>query len=154
MGRLAAAEQHARRPQHSHRVGTSARFDFRTGEWDPPRAKNIKWVAQLGSQTLRQSGRRRRQGLRRHEQRRRLAQALSGRSSIWAACSCFDIKDGKFLWQHSSEKLPTGRVHDWPEQGVCSAPLVEGDRLWFVTNRGEVRCLDTEGFHDGENDGP
>jgi outer membrane protein assembly factor BamB len=26
--------------------------------------------------------------------------------------------------------------------------------LWFVTSRGEVRCLDTEGFHDGENDGP
>ena len=40
---------------------------------------------------------------------------------------CFDIKDGKFLWQHSSEKLPTGRVHDWPLQGVCSTPLVEGD---------------------------
>ena len=67
---------------------------------------------------------------------------------------CFDIKDGKFLWQHSSEKLPTGRVHDWPLQGVCSSPLVEGNRLWFVTNRGEVRCLDTEGFHDGENNGP
>jgi outer membrane protein assembly factor BamB len=45
-------------------------------------------------------------------------------------------------------------VHDWPLQGICSAPLVEGDRLWFVTSRGEVRCLDTEGFHDGENDGP
>ena len=67
---------------------------------------------------------------------------------------CFDIKDGKFLWQHSSEKMPTGRVHDWPLQGVCSTPLVEGNRLWFVTNRGEVRCLDTEGFHDGKNDGP
>jgi outer membrane protein assembly factor BamB len=66
----------------------------------------------------------------------------------------FDIRDGKFLWQHSSEKLPTGRVHDWPQQGICSAPLVEGHRLWFVTSRGEVRCLDTEGFHDGENDGP
>ena len=67
---------------------------------------------------------------------------------------CFDIKDGKFLWQHSSEKMPTGRVHDWPLQGVCSTPLVEGNRLWFVTNRGEVRCFDTEGFYDGENDGP
>ena len=26
-------------------------FDYRTGEWDPPGAKNIKWVARLGSQT-------------------------------------------------------------------------------------------------------
>ncbi|MCU0715355.1 MAG: PQQ-binding-like beta-propeller repeat protein [Pirellula sp.] len=67
---------------------------------------------------------------------------------------CFDEKDGKFLWQHSSEKLPTGRVHDWPNQGICCAPMVDGDRLWYVTSRGEVVCLDTEGFLDGENDGP
>lgn len=66
----------------------------------------------------------------------------------------FDEKDGKFLWQHSSEKLPTGRVHDWPMQGICAAPLVEGDKLWVVTSRGLVVCVDTEGFHDGEDDGP
>jgi outer membrane protein assembly factor BamB len=67
---------------------------------------------------------------------------------------CFRESGGKFLWQHSSEKLPSGRVNDWPLQGICCAPYVEGDRLWFVTSRGEVVCLDTEGFHDGENDGP
>jgi outer membrane protein assembly factor BamB len=67
---------------------------------------------------------------------------------------CFNEADGKFLWQHSNEKLPTGRVHDWPDQGICSAPTVDGDRLWYVTNRGTVVCLDTEGFHDKENDGP
>jgi outer membrane protein assembly factor BamB len=50
--------------------------------------------------------------------------------------------------------LPTGRVHDWPLQGICCAPLVEGDRLWYVTSRGEVVCLDAEGFYDGEDDGP
>ena len=66
----------------------------------------------------------------------------------------FDEKSGEFLWQHSSEKLITGRVHDWPLQGICCAPLVEGTRLWFVTSRGEVRCVDTEGFYDGEDDGP
>ena len=67
---------------------------------------------------------------------------------------CFNEADGKFLWQHSSEKLPTGRVHDWPLQGIISVPCVQEDRMWFVTNRGEVVCLDTEGFRDGENDGP
>jgi outer membrane protein assembly factor BamB len=67
---------------------------------------------------------------------------------------CFDEKDGKMLWQHSSEKLATGRVHDWPNQGICCAPMIEGDRLWYVTSRGEVVCLDTEGFNDNENDGP
>ncbi|HMO14753.1 MAG TPA: PQQ-binding-like beta-propeller repeat protein [Pirellulaceae bacterium] len=67
---------------------------------------------------------------------------------------CFDEATGEFLWQHSSEKLPTGRVHDWPDQGICSAPLVDGNRLWFVSSRGEVICLDTEGFRDGVNNGP
>lgn len=67
---------------------------------------------------------------------------------------CFDEKDGKFLWQHSSEKLPTGRVHDWPDQGICCAPMIDGERGWFVSSRGEVICFDTEGFHDKENDGP
>jgi hypothetical protein len=53
---------------------------------------------------------------------------------------------GTFLWQDSSEKLASGRVHDWPLQGICCSPLVEGDRLWYVSSRGEVKCLDTEGF--------
>ncbi len=131
-------------------------FDYRTGEWDSTTAKNIKWVSRLGSQTYGNpvvSGGKVFVGtnnaggwLKRYPG--------TGREAIDLGCLlAFDVKDGKFLWQHSSEKLPTGRVHDWPEQGICSAALVEGDRLWFVTNRGEVRCVDTEGFHDGENDG-
>ncbi|MCA9068323.1 MAG: PQQ-binding-like beta-propeller repeat protein, partial [Planctomycetaceae bacterium] len=59
-----------------------------------------------------------------------------------------------FLWQHSNQKLKSGRVNDWPMQGIVSSPLVDGDRLWYVTNRGEVVCLDIEGFRDQENDGP
>jgi outer membrane protein assembly factor BamB len=66
---------------------------------------------------------------------------------------CFRESDGKFLWQHSSEKLEDGRVRDWPLQGICCAPLVEGDRLWYTTSRGTIVCLDTEGFADGEDDG-
>lgn len=66
---------------------------------------------------------------------------------------CFDAETGEFIWQHSSPKLATGRVHDWPDQGICCAPYVDGERLWFVSSRGEVLCLDTEGFTDGENDG-
>ena len=67
---------------------------------------------------------------------------------------CFEEKTGKFLWQLTREKLPQGRVNDWPEQGICSTPFVEGDRMWVVTNRCELMCLDTEGFYDKENDGP
>jgi outer membrane protein assembly factor BamB len=66
----------------------------------------------------------------------------------------FRESDGQFLWQHTSEKLASGDVNDWPLQGVASSPLVEGDRLYYVSNRAELICLDTKGFTDGENDGP
>ncbi len=66
---------------------------------------------------------------------------------------CFDEKSGDFLWQLSCEKLPAGRVNDWPLQGICSAPVVEGDRMYVVNNRCELVCLDVNGFTDGENDG-
>ncbi len=67
---------------------------------------------------------------------------------------CVDEATGDLLWQYSCEKLLSGNVHDFKEVGICSTPLVEGDRLWFVSSRGEVICLDAEGFRDDENDGP
>lgn len=128
-------------------------FNRITGEWHADSAKNIKWVATLGTQTYGNPvvadgriyvGTNNGSGyLKRYPAEVDLGCLL-----------CFRESDGKFLWQHSSEKLPTGRVHDWPKQGICCAPLVEGTRLWVVTSRGEVRCLDTEGFYDGEDDGP
>jgi outer membrane protein assembly factor BamB len=66
---------------------------------------------------------------------------------------CFRASDGAFLWQAVSDKLESADS-DWPEEGVCSSPAVEGKRLYYVTNRGELICLDTEGFTDGKNDGP
>ena len=36
---------------------------------------------------------------------------------------------------------------------VCSSPAVEGDRVYVVTNRCEVVCLDIHGLSNG-NDGP
>ncbi|NLX98977.1 MAG: PQQ-like beta-propeller repeat protein, partial [Rhodopirellula sp.] len=65
----------------------------------------------------------------------------------------FRQSDGEFLWQHSVEKLEDSEI-DWPKQGICCTPLIEDNRAWLVTNRGEVVCLDTEGFRDHENDGP
>jgi outer membrane protein assembly factor BamB len=67
---------------------------------------------------------------------------------------CFREKDGAFLWQAVSDKLDAGQSLDWPEQGVCSSPAVAGKRLYYVSNRGELVCLDTEGFADGANEGP
>ena len=124
--------------------------DRKTKQKMPP--QNIKWSAQLGSQTYGNPvvvggrvfvGTNNSAGwLKRYPSAEDLGCLLA-----------FNDNDGSFLWQDSSEKLPTGRVHDWPMQGICCAPLVEGDRLWYVTSRGEVKCLDPAGFHDDEDDG-
>src|SRR5262245_40032788 len=66
---------------------------------------------------------------------------------------CFREADGKFLWQAVHDKLPAGLVNDWPKEGICSSPVVEGNRLYYVSNRCELICADTEGFLDGKNDG-
>ncbi len=120
-------------------------------DWDIETKKNIVWVAALGSQTYGNpvvSGGKvfvgtNNEALRDPNQ--------PGDRGVLAA---FRESDGAFLWQHASEKLKSGRVNDWPYQGVASSPLVEGERLYYVNNRGELVCLDTEGFRDGENDEP
>ncbi|MDA1055444.1 MAG: protein kinase, partial [Planctomycetota bacterium] len=134
----------------SWNIGT---FDRNTGEWINDEAKNIKWVARLGSQTY---------GNPVVANGRIFVGTNNGAGYLkryppnidLGVLLCFEEATGRFLWQHSNEKLPGGFVHDWPLQGVCSTPVVDGDRLWYVSNRGEVVCLDTEGFHDGEDDGP
>ena len=66
---------------------------------------------------------------------------------------CFDEATGKFLWQAVHDKLPGGQVVDWPKEGVCSTPLVEGNRVYYVSNQCKVVCLDVNGMADG-NQGP
>lgn len=110
-------------------------------DWDVDSKKNIKWVANLGSQSYGNpvvSG-----GL-----------VIIGTNNeghkdpkIQGDASClmiFDEKTGKFLYQRVSAKLAAGRVNDWPYQGVCSTSCVEGDLLWYCTPRCEVVCLDLE----------
>lgn len=67
---------------------------------------------------------------------------------------CFDEKTGKFLWQAVTDKLESGRVNDWPDEGVCSTPTVEGDRVYYVSNRCVVVCLDVHGFANGNQGFP
>lgn len=67
---------------------------------------------------------------------------------------CFDSQTGEFRWQLTRKKLKSGRANDMPYNGMVSSPCVEGQRLWVVTNRCELMCLDTEGFFDDNNDGP
>jgi outer membrane protein assembly factor BamB len=62
---------------------------------------------------------------------------------------CFEEATGKFLWQAVFDKLPSGQVHDWPKEGICSTPLVEGNRLYLASNRCTIVCIDTNGLADG-----
>jgi outer membrane protein assembly factor BamB len=63
---------------------------------------------------------------------------------------CFDEKTGKFLWQAVHDKLTSGLPNDWPHEGICSSPFVEGDRLYYVSNRCEVVCADLNGDSKGK----
>jgi outer membrane protein assembly factor BamB len=120
-------------------------------DWDIKTKKNVKWVAKLGSQSYGNpvvAG-----GLvfvgTNNELLRDPAQG--GDRGVLMA---FRESDGEFMWQQTHEKLTSGRANDWPFQGVASSPLVDGERLYYVSNRGVVICLDTRGFRDNENDGP
>jgi outer membrane protein assembly factor BamB len=66
---------------------------------------------------------------------------------------CLDEKDGALLWQLVVPKLDEEPFSDWPNTGIASSPSVEEDRVYLVTNRGEVACLDLNGLANG-NDGP
>lgn len=120
-------------------------------KWDVKTGENIKWSAKLGSQTyagpIIAGGKvfvgTNNEGLRNPK--------LTGDRGVIMA---FNAEDGKFLWQVAHPKLPAGRVNDWPLQGICSTPAIEGDRMYYVSNRCELVALDTEGFTDGENDPP
>ena len=55
---------------------------------------------------------------------------------------CFRESDGEFLYQYASPRHPDGRNVDWPSCGITSTPYIEGERLYFCTNRCETVCLD------------
>ena len=128
-------------------------FDPVSGAWKSDDAKNILWTARLGSQTY---------GTPVVAGGKIFCATNNGAGYVARYAKKVDLgcllafrqDDGRLLWQLSIEKHPGGSDIDWEQQGICSVPLVEGDRLWLVTNRGEVQCVDTEGFLDGENDGP
>ena len=67
---------------------------------------------------------------------------------------CFDAATGKFLWQSVHKKLESGQVNDWPREGVCSTPTVEGNRVYYVSNRCTVVCADLNGPADGRKGKP
>jgi outer membrane protein assembly factor BamB len=99
-------------------------------------SSNIKWSAPLGSMTY--------------------GDPVVANGLVWvgtnngyagstvdaSVLACFRESDGKLLYRYVSPRLSQGRSSDWPQSAMAGSPLIEGDRMWFVTNRAEVVCLD------------
>ncbi len=120
-------------------------------EWDVKTKKNVKWVAELGSQSY---GNPVVAGGMVFVGTNNEAPRDPNQGGDRGVLMAFRESDGEFMWQQTHPKLESGRANDWPFQGVASSPLVEGEQLYYVSNRGVLWCLDIKGFTDGENDGP
>lgn len=116
-------------------------------------AKNLKWVAKLGSKTYGNptvSGGRVFIGTNDASLKDpRLRKSRGG------MVMCLDEATGTRLWQLPIPAMKTKERkfnYDDMNLGVCSAPAVDGNRVYVVGNRCDVLCLDVEGQANG-NDG-
>jgi outer membrane protein assembly factor BamB len=123
---------------------------------EPGRQRNVKWTAKLGSRAYGGPvvvGGKVFMGTNNHNPRnpRDTRRRKDGKIEPLdkSVLICFREADGAFLWQHVNDKLQSGQANDWPDEGIASSPTVEGDRLYYVTNRCELVCLDVNGFADG-----
>src|SRR5829696_7649582 len=98
--------------------------------WDVKTKKNVKWVAELGSQSYGNPvvaggivfvGTNN-EGLRDPKQ--------PGDRGVLMA---FKEDTGEFLWQQTHEKLSAGRANDWPYQGVASSGAVDGSKIYYTS---------------------
>ncbi|MDO8678285.1 MAG: PQQ-binding-like beta-propeller repeat protein [Acidobacteriota bacterium] len=119
--------------------------------WDLKTGKNVKWVAELGSQSY---GNPTVGGgvviIGTNNEALRDPKQPGDRGVVMA----FREATGEFLWQATFEKLSAGRANDWPFQGIASSALIIGEVVYFTSNRGQIVAADLQGFHDNDNDGP
>jgi outer membrane protein assembly factor BamB len=122
------------------------RYKGSTEEIDTATTKNVKWVAKMGSQTYGNptvAGGKVYIGTNNESPR---DEKLKGDRAVLL---CLDEKTGEMVWQLAIPKLGTGKVSDWEFLGLCSSPAVDGDKVYIVTNRCEVVCLDVNGMANG-----
>lgn len=106
----------------------------------PGKTKNVKWMADLGSKSY--GGPVVAEGkvfVGTNNEKPRDPKIIGDKGVIM----CFDEASGRFLWQKTFDKLASGRVNDWPLEGICSTPVVENGKLYYVCNRCWVVCTDT-----------
>ncbi|MBI1371622.1 MAG: PQQ-binding-like beta-propeller repeat protein [Phycisphaera sp.] len=113
---------------------------------DMATTENVQWVAKMGSQTYGNPT------------------AAAGKVFVgtnndgnpdprfkgdFSVLKCIDAANGQTLWQLTVPKMGDGKVGDWEYLGICSSPAIDGDRVYVLTNRCEVLCLDINGMANG-----
>jgi outer membrane protein assembly factor BamB/HEAT repeat protein len=119
-------------------------------DWDTSTGRNIAWSIELGHETFGRpvvAGDAVYVGT---DNARHLNPAIQEEAGVLMA---IDAKDGTFLWQDVATRVERG-LREFLLPSTTSAPYVEGDRLYYVTAECQLRSLDTQGFRDGETDGP
>jgi len=109
---------------------------------DVDKSKNVKWAAQLGSRSYGGpvvAGGKVFVGT--NNECPRDPGVVGDRGILM----CFRETDGAFLWQAVHDKLTSGQVNDWPKEGICSSPAIDGNRVYYVSNRCELVCADIHG---------
>ncbi len=115
------------------------------GSVDLSTTKNVLWVAKMGSQTYGNPTVSRGRVFVGTNNEGRGDPRFKGDYSV---LHCLDAATGKIVWSLTVPKLGTGKVGDWEFLGICSSPTVVDDRVYLVTNRCEVMCLDFDGLAD------
>jgi HEAT repeat protein/outer membrane protein assembly factor BamB len=119
-------------------------------DWDTATGRNIVWSVEVGGETF---GRPVVVGDAVYlgtDNATHMNPAYQDDAGVLAA---FQAKDGTFLWQDVAPRVERG-LREFLLPSTTSAPYVEGNRLYYVTAECQLRCLDTQGFRDGENTGP
>ena len=134
--------------------GRSPSVETKTGnppvDWDTSTGRNIVWSVDLGRETYGRpvvAGDAVYVGT---DNSRHMNPAYQEDTGVLLA---FHAKDGRFLWQDVATRVERG-LRDWLLPSTTATPYVEGQRLYYVTAQCQLRCLDIQGFTDGENDGP
>jgi outer membrane protein assembly factor BamB len=123
--------------------------------FDPKTSKNVKWMVRLGTENYSSptiaNGRVYIGTNDEDLDDPRFEQTRGG------VLMCLSESTGELLWRLVVPRLEIDRSkvsEDFDDMnlGICSSATVDGDRVYIVSNRCEVLCLDAKGLADG-NDG-
>lgn len=137
-------------PEPSAKAEVSVQMGNPPIDWDTTTGRNIVWSVELGNETFGRpvvAGDAIYVGT---DNARHLNPDYQEEAGVLVA---FQAKDGRFLWQDVAPRVERG-LREFLLPSTTSTPYVEGNRLYYVTAECQLRCLDTQGFRDGENNGP